>query len=138
MAIEQPHEQANALIKGDGGAIGLKETPTELKRWMVDGPVISRMVDQYENISDVKQGSLNEDNQTTQKCFGKEFHTLLSVIQNMGNLFNESSKDLWILSSRNIVQASKSINEIVAQGHEPFKTFERFIDRGIQKSHPKK
>ena len=31
MAIDQAHEQANAVIKGDGGAIGLKETQTELK-----------------------------------------------------------------------------------------------------------
>ena len=109
------------MIKGDGGAIGLTENPTALKRWMVAGPEVSRMVAQYENIADVKQGRHNQDDQTTQKRFGKELQTLTSVIQNMGNPFNESSKDLLILSSRNIVQASNSIKEIVAQGYEQYK-----------------
>ena len=38
MAIDQAHEQNNACIKGDGGAIGLTEDPSALKRWMLCGP----------------------------------------------------------------------------------------------------
>lgn len=37
MAIDQAHEQNNAVIKGDGGAIGLTEDPTALRQWMVAG-----------------------------------------------------------------------------------------------------
>jgi len=32
MAIDQAHEQANAVIKGDGGAVGITEDPSELRR----------------------------------------------------------------------------------------------------------
>ena len=35
LAIDQVHEQANTLIKGDGGAIGVTEDPSALRRWMV-------------------------------------------------------------------------------------------------------
>jgi hypothetical protein len=42
-AIDQAHEQNNAIVKGDGGAIGLTEDPAALRRWMVAGPKISRL-----------------------------------------------------------------------------------------------
>ena len=35
LALDQAHEQANAIIKGDGGSIGLTEKPSALRRWMV-------------------------------------------------------------------------------------------------------
>ena len=33
--LDQAHEQNNELIKGDGGVIGITETPGALLRWMV-------------------------------------------------------------------------------------------------------
>lgn len=54
IAIDQAHEQANAVIKGDGGAVGLTEDPSALRRWMVAGPEVSRLVAQYESISEAK------------------------------------------------------------------------------------
>ena len=50
MAIDQANEQNKAVIKGDGGAIGLTEDPAVLRRWMVAGPEVSRRVAVYENI----------------------------------------------------------------------------------------
>jgi hypothetical protein len=37
MVIDQAHEQSNAVVKGDGGAIGLTEDSATLRRWMVAG-----------------------------------------------------------------------------------------------------
>ena len=48
LAIDQAHEQANAVVKGDGGAIGLTEDPAALSRWMVSGPEVSVLISQYE------------------------------------------------------------------------------------------
>ena len=48
LAIDQAHEHNNAVIKGDGGAIGLTEDPSALRRWMVAGPEVSRLVAGYE------------------------------------------------------------------------------------------
>lgn len=37
IAIDHAHEQNNASVKGDGGAVGLTENPSALRRWMVSG-----------------------------------------------------------------------------------------------------
>ena len=38
------HEPANAIVKGDGGAIGVTEVPSALTRNMVSGPEGSQLV----------------------------------------------------------------------------------------------
>ncbi len=38
IGLDHAHEQMNAQVKGDGGAIGLTEDPGALRRWMVAGP----------------------------------------------------------------------------------------------------
>ena len=57
MAIDQAHEQANAIIKGDGGAVGITEDPSALRRWMVAGPAVSHLVEQYEDGSRLRDVS---------------------------------------------------------------------------------
>ena len=52
IAIDQAHEQNNAVVKWYGGAIGLTEDPAALHRWMVAGPEISRLVEDYEAASE--------------------------------------------------------------------------------------
>ena len=54
MAIDQAHEQANAIIKGDGGAIGITEDPSALRIWMAAGPLVSHIIANYEPVSGVK------------------------------------------------------------------------------------
>ena len=44
MSLDESHEQNNACVKEQGGAIGLTETPTALLRWMVAGPEMARVV----------------------------------------------------------------------------------------------
>ncbi|XP_070210960.1 uncharacterized protein [Littorina saxatilis] len=40
--IDQAHEQNNGCIKGDGGAVGLTDNPSALRRWIVAGPEVAR------------------------------------------------------------------------------------------------
>ena len=47
MAIDQAHEQNNAAVKGDGGAVGLTENPAALQRWMVSGPEMARVIEEF-------------------------------------------------------------------------------------------
>ena len=42
------HEQANALVKGDGGAVGLTESPGALLRLIVAGTEVARMTQEFE------------------------------------------------------------------------------------------
>ena len=42
--IDQAHEQNNASVKGDGGAVGLIENSAARRRWMVSGPEMARLI----------------------------------------------------------------------------------------------
>ena len=48
IAIDQAHEQNNACIKSDGGAIGLTDNPSALRRWMVAGPQVATLIAEFE------------------------------------------------------------------------------------------
>ena len=49
--IDQAHEQNNALAKGESGAVGLTDNPSALRRWMVSGPEIARIIKAFEALS---------------------------------------------------------------------------------------
>ena len=67
LVIDQAHEQANAVVKGAGGAIGVTEDASALRRWMVSGPEVSQLVRQYELACQVKvaQGDTRHHEQTS-------------------------------------------------------------------------
>ena len=44
IAIDQAHEQNNASVKDDGGAVGLTKNPSALRRWMVSVPAVQRFI----------------------------------------------------------------------------------------------
>ena len=48
--IDHAHEQAYVVIKGEGGAIGVTEDPSALRRWMVAGSKVSRLATEYETV----------------------------------------------------------------------------------------
>ena len=45
---DHTHEQLNAKIKGVGGAICMTENDSALQRWLISGPEISRLIDEFE------------------------------------------------------------------------------------------
>ena len=65
MAMDQAHEQHNAVIKGEGGAIGLTGDASALRRWMVAGPEVSHLVAEYEAASGVKDATVNNHHEPT-------------------------------------------------------------------------
>jgi hypothetical protein len=48
IAVDHAHEQCNKLMKDDGDAIGLTGNAHALRRWMVAGPEIARMINEFE------------------------------------------------------------------------------------------
>ena len=46
---DQNHEQLNKAIKGDGGVKGLFNNSDALAKWMIAGPELSRIVQQFES-----------------------------------------------------------------------------------------
>ena len=41
----------NAQVKGEGGAVGLTENPAALRRWIIAGPEVVRIIQKFEETS---------------------------------------------------------------------------------------
>ena len=109
MAIDQAHEQNNSIIKSDGGAIGLTQSPIALRRWMVAGPELVRLSQELEVSIDglhkrmTSETRHNEQTKKFQVHFTKNVQSLVEVIEEMGNPFLEESKDLLRIDTRDII-----------------------------------
>ena len=137
IAIDQAHEQNNALIKGDGGAVGLTDNPRALHRWMTAGPEVARVVQEFQSACSYKETRFHtcHHDQTThvQTAFADDVHSLLSVIEDFGNPFEEESADLIVLDTKIIAgsEAVETVRNVRKIGQEQFKTFtqERLVER---------
>ena len=70
MPIDQAHEQNNRLVKGSGGAVGLTENSSALRKWILVGPEQTRFLMEFEMqySSDVSEEySHHEEGHSTQK-----------------------------------------------------------------------
>lgn len=130
LAIDQAHEQNNAIIKGDGGAIGLTVDPGTLHRWMVAGPEVTRLVAAYEAMCGMKDAtsSTKHNGQTlsAQKSFLEKVEALSTVLKEMGNPFQEESADLLSFDSKKF--ADPALAELVGSHHKKGKAkFQSFL-----------
>ncbi len=120
LAIDQAHEQANAVIKGDGGAIGITEDPSALRRWMVAGPEVSHLVAEYEELSSAKDATRStahhERTTSAQRVFLEKVGKLTKVISDLGNPFLEESNDLLTLDTKDITPTS--VHEVVSMHYQ--------------------
>jgi len=115
MALDQCHEQNNAAIKDSaGGALGLMTNPGALKRWMIAGPEIARMVSEFEllQVQTLSNGQKHhEQHRAVQLSFADEVKSLVAVFEEMGNPFMEQGEDLLVLDTRDILD--KSVGEAI-------------------------
>ena len=106
MSLDQNHEQENEMIKGDGGAVGLTECPTALRRWMIAGPEIARLVREFECSFGVQCSTKNithhEQTPSVQKNFAKDVKSMSAALKEFGNPFMENSKDLIVVDTKEI------------------------------------
>ena len=137
IATDHAHEQNNARIKGDGGAVGLMENPNALQRWMVAGPEVARVISEFEvaqEHNDNKAQTLHHDQtETIQKAFDKDVRSLVSAFEELGNPFLEETTDIVVLDTKEIASASvaHSVHNVQKVGKEALESFvqERLIER---------
>ena len=136
IALDHAHEQANALVKGDGGAVGLTESPGALLQWMVAGPELARMTQEFEeSIPSVTKEDTRHHEQVpgVQVLFKKDVASLVSSFEEVGNPFEEDSKDLFALDSKVIAENAviQTVKNVITIGQEQYNTFveERFDKR---------
>ena len=133
LALDQAHDQADANVKSDGGAVGLTDNPNALQRWIVAGPEISIMVAEFED--GTIHGSTKHHEQTTavQTTFAKEVKALVEVFEEIGNPFKEDSCDLLTLDTKLIMDSEVHtiVEKAYTVGKEQYDLFvkERFVDQ---------
>ena len=132
IAIDQCHEQNNAMVKGSGGAIGLTGNPGALRRWMVAGPEIARIITEFEEQARRPQnkekdsGDRHQDQHPgVQAAFQKEVKTLVTVLEEMGNPFLEESQDLLIIDTRVMMDDAVAdlVRKVESLGEDQYKKF---------------
>ena len=116
IAIDQAHKQNNAIVKGDYGELGLTENASALQRWMISGPEMACIIEEFQASTD-KVGRATdtrhlEESNPVQLSFAQDVQSLTDIEQ-MGNPFTENSSDLIILDTRDI--ADPAIIEHVCQ-----------------------
>ncbi len=129
MALDQCHEQNNAMVKGSGGAIGLTGNPVALRCWMVAGPEIARITAEFEEqVRHQKDdggdaGHHHHDQQpAVQVAFLKDVRALVTVFEEMGNPFLERSQDLLVIDTKDIMnaQVAETVRRIKTLGEEQY------------------
>ncbi|KAK3737220.1 hypothetical protein QZH41_001820 [Actinostola sp. cb2023] len=136
IAIDHAHEQSNACVKGDGGAVGLTENPAALRRWMVSGPEMARVISEFEATTEKKKTTdfrHHEEAKHMQVAFHRNVKSLTDVIEEMGNPFGDNSGDLLVLDSRDIANAAivNNVRQIETLGKQQYENFvtERLVNR---------
>ena len=124
VALDQAHEHNNALVKGDGGAIGITEHPSALLRWMTAGPEICQITKEYEETNTKANTYLkhHEDTPSNQKQFFKDVQNLTDYLHENGNPFFDESDELFNLISKKLTN-SHDLYVYENKGKEQFDTF---------------
>ncbi len=138
IALDHAHEQNNACVKGDGGAVGLTtQNVTALQRWMVAGPEMARLINEFqesmkknERVSDFRH---HEQCHSMQLTFFDQVKALTNVIEEMGNPFFEESDELLVLDTRDIADplVVKAMYVLKKTGQVQYNTFitERLVQQ---------
>ena len=139
--MDQAHEQVNACIKGDGGAVGLTDDPNALRRWMVAGPEVARAIVEFQdamepvNSENTEESKHHEENRSWQKLFVKDVRSLTSTIEELGNPFEEDSNELLALDTKQIADVSviQTVESAYKIGKDQFNLFvkERLMERKV-------
>ena len=135
ISLDQNHEQENEMIKGDGGAVGLTESPAALRRWMIAGPEIARAVKEFESAYEVERPTEtchHEQVASVQKAFANDVQNLIRVTEEMGNPFSEDSVDLLVLDTKEI--APTCVVEAVSGVKEKGQSmYDRYVEERLNK-----
>ena len=125
LAHDQVHEQLNALVKGDGGAIGITENESSLRRWMVGGAEEARLLSEFKNNHNKKNSNHHVQRPGIQSSFLAQVSKAVEVIADHGNPYADKTKDLYTLDSKiimpeNVVETLKTIESTGIRLHEEF------------------
>jgi hypothetical protein len=95
IALDQMHEQLIGELKGNsGGVIGLTENPAELRRHLIVGPQLSRLMEEFEQPTPSSDVRHHEQYAKFQSTFQTDVQALVEAFVDLGNPFLEESGQL--------------------------------------------
>ena len=107
-----------------GEAVGLKGNPSALRRWIVAGPEISRMIQEFECHSIHSLTSHHDPSHNSKVTLKKDVEALVDAFCDLGNPFLEDSDDLTLdiidIMDEEVVM---SIRNIYNTGREQYTLF---------------
>ena len=110
------HEQLIGSINGDGGIMGITENPEALRRFMISGPELARIVEEFEQSTfQTTDSKHHEQYPKFQSKFKEDVKSLIKAFSNTGNPFLEDSKDLISLETSAIMPHEVVTNVINAK-----------------------
>ena len=117
--------------------MGLTDNPSALRRWMVAGPEVARLIGEFEESdSCIKQPDTRHHDQSAsvQRAFIKDVKSMVTVMEDFGNPFKEDSQDLLVLDTKDI--APPAAVDAVRRAHKVGQMqFENFVrERLVEKS----
>ena len=134
IALDQAHEQCNALVKGEEGAVGLTNNPSALRRWMVAGPEIAGMVEEFEKQAFRGKATGVDHHErlpSFQVTFSTQVNELVVAMEEMGSPFIEDSCYLFALDTKDIMSKDvvNTVQGIVNLGQQQYNDFidKRFL-----------
>lgn len=135
ISIDHAHEQLNALIKGDGGGVGLTESDAGLTRWITASPEILRVMEEFEgSLSQVSNDRKHhEQKPCCQKRFQQDVKNLLEVFDQEGCPFSETTANDFLISLDSHTVADDTVSSSVRISHNlGSKQLETFFRERLQ------
>ena len=106
IGMDHNHEQQNAKIKGVGGVIDISEYENALQHWLLSGPEVARLLEEFEAVGDVDASKVlehYESDPSYQMRFLKDVKLVSSAIDERGNPFMDDSLNLYNLYNKELV-----------------------------------
>ena len=123
IALDHCHEQVNAVVKGEGGAVGLTENPAALRRWMVASPELSRMVQEFEGSNSLTEENVHHEQKPgVQSAFFKDVLNTVSSFEELANPSLEEGENLMAIHTKGIMDDTvvRAIRDAGKIGEEQF------------------
>ena len=134
----------HALKDHLGGAVGLRDYPNALRCWMVAGPEVARAIGEFQdamepvhrdNTEEPFESKHHKENESWQELFVKDVRSLTSSTEELGNPFEEDSKELLTLDTKQIANISviETVRSAYKIGKDQFDLFvkERLMERKV-------
>ncbi|XP_052123378.1 uncharacterized protein LOC127749403 [Frankliniella occidentalis] len=125
ISLDQAHEQLNATLKGNGGVVGLTDSPSALLNWILFAPEIADIVDKFEQNTfnfDPDSDAHHFDTESARSNFLRDKTALEEYFENTGNPFAEEGINLYNFDTRRCASADvvDTFLNLEAKGNEQY------------------